>query len=445
MIAFNFETVFTSGGKLARSILGDRRGGTAVMVAISMTGLLGLAGLATEGADWYKTKRAMQAAADGAAFSAVVGQSAGGSITTEAQAVAAKYRFVNGSEGVTVTVNQPPKSGSHTSNATAVEVIVAQPQTLAISALFLSTAPTVTARAVAITSGSGGNCIQSLDKASGVGIDLLGSASIDASGCSVYDNATGSGSMLVSTGASISADTVTASGTIANLGTVRPTKAPNAVSNAAAAADPYANVSMPTPSGSGCTNNGYVAPAQSNPLLPSPTQLSPGTYCNGMDFPSGSMVNLRTGTYFIEGGSFHAESGATVTSDSGGVTIVLTSSPSASNYASLKIDAGSSFQISAPTTGSTKGIAIFGDRNTPAGQEADLGGSVAGDGGGTVIVNGAVYLPTQQLYYGGTATNSSFCLAVVAYDIRLNPSSVLRTTCSSSQLPTGGPIAKLVE
>src|SRR5262249_14156435 len=158
----------------------------------------------------------MQAAADGAAFSAVVGQSAGGSITTEAQAVAAKYHFVNGSSGVTVTVNQPPKSGSHTSNATAVEVIVAQPQTLAISAPFLSTAPTVTARAVAITSGSGGNCILSLDKASGVGIDLLGSASIDASGCSDFDNATGSGSMLVSTAASITADTVTASGTIAN-------------------------------------------------------------------------------------------------------------------------------------------------------------------------------------------------------------------------------------
>ena len=445
MIVSTADSALRSGRNLARLLRRDRRGGTAVLVAISMTGILGLAGLATEGADWYKTKRAMQAAADAAAFSAVVGQSAGGSITTEARAVAAKYHFMNGGDGVTVTVNQPPKSGTHTSDSTAVEVIVAQPQTLAISGLFLSTAPTIAARAVAITSGSGGNCILSLDRASGVGIDLLGSASIDASGCSVYDDAAGSGSMLVSTAASITADTVTTSGTIANLGTVRPTKAPAAVSNAAAAADPYANVAMPTPLGSGCTNNGYVAPAQSNPLLPSPTQLSPGTYCNGMDFPSGSMVNLRAGTYFVEGGNFHVENGATISSDSGGVTIVLTSSPGGTNYATLKVDAGSSLQISAPMTGNTKGIAIFGDRSTPAGQEADLGGSVAGDGGATIVISGAVYLPTQQLYYGGTTTNSSFCLTVVAYDIRLNPSSVLRTTCSAGQLPTSGPIAKLVE
>jgi len=434
-----------AGGDFTLSILRDRRGGTAVLLAVSMTGILGLAGLATEGADWYKTKRAMQAAADAAAFSAVVGQSAGGSITTEARSVTARYNFVNGAGGVTVTVNQPPKSGSYTTSTSGVEVIVSQPQSLAIAGLFLQSAPTITARAVAITSGTGGNCIQSLDKSSGIGIDLLGSASINASGCSVYDNATSAGSMLVSTAASVTADTITASGTIANLGTVKPTKAPNAVSNALAAADAYANVTMPTRQTSGCSFNGYMASPQSNPLLPVPTQLSPGTYCNGMDFPSGSMVNLKAGTYYIEGGSFHVENGATVSSDSAGVTIVLTSSPGAANYASLKVDAGSSLQINAPTTGGTKGIAIFGDRNTPAGQEADLGGSIMGDGGATVIINGAVYLPTQQLYYGGTSSNTNVCTALVAYDIRLNPSSVLRTTCNSSQIPTSGPVAKLVE
>jgi len=434
-----------AGRDLALSLLRDQRGGTAVVLAVSMTGILGLAGLATEGADWYKTKRAMQAAADAAAYSAVVGQSAGGGITTEARSVAAKYNFVNGTGGVTVTVNQPPKSGSYTTNATGVEVIVSQPQSLAIAGLFLKSAPTIAARAVAITSGTGGNCIQSLDKSSGIGIDLLGSASINASGCSVYDNATGAGSLLVSTAASVTADTISTSGTIANLGTAKPTKAPNPVSNALAAADAYANVAMPTPSSSGCSFNGYTAPPQSNPLLPVPAQLSPGTYCNGMDFPSGSMVNLKAGTYYVEGGSFHVENGATVSSDSAGVTIVLTNTPGAANYASLKVDAGSSLQIDAPTTGSAKGVAIFGDRNAPAGQEADLGGSAAGDGGATVIINGAVYLPTQQLYYGGASSNANTCTALVAYDIRFNPSSVLRTTCTASQIPTTGPIAKLVE
>jgi len=439
-------TAALEGGRdFAHSLFRDRRGATAIVLAISMTGILGLAGLATEAAGWYKTKRAMQAAADASAFSAVVGQNSGGSITTEARSVAAKYKFVNGTGGVTVTVNQPPKSGSYTTSASAVEVIVAQPQSLAFASLFLASSPTVTARAVATSSGSGGSCIQSLDKSNGIGIDLLGSASINASGCSVHDNATGSGSMLVSTAASITADTISTGGTIANLGTVTPTKAASAVSNASAATDAYAGVAMPTPSAGGCSFNGYVAPTQSNPLFPMATQLSPGTYCSGMDFPNGSMVNLQAGTYFVEAGSFHVENGATVTSDSAGVTIVLTNSSGGPSYASLNVDAGASLQISAPTTGSTKGIAIFGDRGTPTGQEADLGGSVAGDSGGTVLVSGAVYLPTQQLYYGGTSTNSSTCMAIVAYDIRLNPSSVLRTTCSSSQLPTSSPVAKLVE
>ena len=62
-----------------------------------------------------------------------------------------------------------------------------------------------------------------------------------------------------------------------------------------------------------------------------------------------------------------------------------------------------------------------------------------------MLISGAVYLPTQQLYYGATSSNSNTCTAIVAYDIRLNPSSVLRTTCTSAQIPEGGPIAKLVE
>lgn len=427
------------------SLVRDRRGATAVLLAVSMTGILGFAGLATEVGTWYKTRRSLQAAADSAAFSAVVGQRFGGSITTEARTVAAKYKLVNGTNGVTVTVNQPPKSGAFVTNSTAVEVIVSQPQSLSFASLFLKKAPTITARAVAATTGAGGNCIQSLDKSSANGIYLLSFATINASGCSVHDNATGSGSMLVTSAASITADTISAGGSIANLGTIKPTKAPSAVANAAPAADAYANVAMPTPASPGCTFNGYAAQPQSNPMLPIPTQLSPGTYCGGMDFPSGSMVNLRAGIYYVEGGSFHVESGATVSSDAAGVTIVLTRTPGSSNYASLKVDAGSSLQIDAPSTGRTAGIAIFGDRSIPVGQEADLGGSIAGDGGATVIIGGAIYLPTQQLYYGATGANATKCTALVAYDIRMNPSSVLRTACTASQLPSTGPFAKLVE
>ena len=42
----------------------DRRGAAAIFLALALAGLVGLAGLGTEGARWYFTKRAMQGAAD---------------------------------------------------------------------------------------------------------------------------------------------------------------------------------------------------------------------------------------------------------------------------------------------------------------------------------------------------------------------------------------------
>src|ERR1044071_3927321 len=50
--------------------LRDRSGATAVAVALALTAVLGFAGLGTEAAGWYYTKRNMQSAADAAAATA---------------------------------------------------------------------------------------------------------------------------------------------------------------------------------------------------------------------------------------------------------------------------------------------------------------------------------------------------------------------------------------
>src|SRR4051794_22008069 len=62
---------------LAARLLRDRRGATAVMLAIALTGILGFAGLGTEVAAWYFTQRAMQGAADFAATSTAAQLAAG--------------------------------------------------------------------------------------------------------------------------------------------------------------------------------------------------------------------------------------------------------------------------------------------------------------------------------------------------------------------------------
>ena len=98
--------------------------------------MLGMAGLAIDiGFALYK-QRQMQSAADAAAFSAAIAKSAGypAAFSTEAYAVAGQVGFVNGSNLVTVTVNNPPvsppASAADAANASAVQVIIQQPQTL---------------------------------------------------------------------------------------------------------------------------------------------------------------------------------------------------------------------------------------------------------------------------------------------------------------------------
>lgn len=137
-------------GKLLRRLGGERGGAVAVMFALSATTLIGFAGLGAEVALWYIEKRSAQGAADTAAYSALIAYHAGetaGFIAT-AKAVAAQYGFVDAQGGVSVTVNQPPQSGVHSSDPAAIEVIIAVPQTPLFSRLF-NAAPGVAARAVA--------------------------------------------------------------------------------------------------------------------------------------------------------------------------------------------------------------------------------------------------------------------------------------------------------
>src|SRR5437764_14852747 len=94
-------------------LLRNRSGATAVAIALALTAVLGFAGLGTEAASWYYTKRNMQSAADAAAATAganlAISLQRGGTVSssqfaTDAQSIAAKYGFVDGSDSVTVSV-----------------------------------------------------------------------------------------------------------------------------------------------------------------------------------------------------------------------------------------------------------------------------------------------------------------------------------------------------
>src|SRR5450759_4288310 len=125
----------------------DQSGSYVIIFALVMPVLVGVAGLGAEYGLWVYKHHAMLSAADSGSMSAAT---AGSNFAIEAGAVTASYGFVNGANDTTVTVNQPPQSGNHTTTAGAVEVIVQQLQPRLLSALFGSTPITITARAVAV-------------------------------------------------------------------------------------------------------------------------------------------------------------------------------------------------------------------------------------------------------------------------------------------------------
>src|SRR5262245_10200446 len=146
-----------------------RRGAVAVLLALLLTGLLGVLAIALEGGLMADNRRRAQAAADAAALAAATmlfenypaieasnfqNYDPNGSLNAAALASAATNGFSNDGTNSTVTVNIPPKSGPFTSKPSPdkfcyAEVIVTCNQPRYFSKLWGSTPTTITTRAVA--------------------------------------------------------------------------------------------------------------------------------------------------------------------------------------------------------------------------------------------------------------------------------------------------------
>ncbi len=388
---------------LSRTPKSGRRGSVAIQIGILMTVLIGMAGLGTEIPYLMFKQRQMQTAADSAALSAGVALAQGyPDVDTEAKEVAAALGFVKGTANVTITANSPPLSGSYTSNPSAVEVIVSQPQTLKLAGLLGVSQYNVTARAVAVVPGA--YCILVTDPngvsrwdGSAVGIGLWGGVTVTMTGCGIAVNSSGWGALTLESGGTLNAPLVSLVGTIKNVwSTVNVTSLKQ---NQAAVADPYANV--PMPSSAGCDYNGFWASG-------SQLTISPGRYCDGLAIAGGYAWTMQPGIYYIKSGQFNVAGGASVTGT--GVIIVLTAKDGTSNYATLSVTNGNNMTLSAPTTGQTAGILFFGDRNAPSSNTNFMSGFT--------LVNwtGAIYLPTQTLQYGGGGAITG-CQQLIAWHI----------------------------
>ncbi len=394
----------------------SRRGSVAIVIGITLPVMLGMIGLGTEVTFLIYQRRQMQTAADAAALGAATALTKGyPAYATEANATAAALGFVNGASNVTVTVNKPPRSGSYTTSASAIEVLISQPQTMTIASYFTSASFTVSARAVALQGTSGTFCVLSTDTSAATAVSISNGANVLMNSCSLGVNATGSAALSVTGAASLKALSVSVSGqvSITNGGAIT---APGGISlNQPAVTDPYASVAMPV--SAGCLYSGLQIGWAATTQV-----LSPGTYCNGLSIGNGAIVSFSPGIYYIKSGSLSIGGGTTVTGT--GVTIVLTNNTS--SYATVTISNGAVVSFTAPTSGATAGIVFFGDRNAPGSNTNSF------IGGTSNSYTGALYFPSQTVSFSNGATTSSPCTQLIAWHIQLSGGTSFNSTCAGT-------------
>lgn len=405
--------------QLARSIHQSARPGQiVVLTGLSIVFFLALAGLAIDVGGLWNTRRQMQTAADAAAIAAANDLAVQDSVdvTTDAKNASAKNGYTDGgttsfsASPVTVTVQNPPTSGSFKSNANAVTVTVTQSQpTQFLQLAGFSTIP-VSVSATSLTT-SGGACIYSLDPSGSAAFTIGGTASLT-SACGTYVDSSSPTAAIASGGGTLTAPVLGVVGgtTINGGGTVPIT------TNIPAFGDPLGYLGVPWTGSSGCDHT--------NLMINSATPLSPGVYCGGITIQPSGNATLSPGLYVINGGGLTIH--GTMTGN--GVTFYLTGTNSGSlKYGGVTIDSTAQVNLQAPnicgaghaaTGGSINGVLMFQDRSI-------IGTSSNGstiNGSATSTIQGALYFPTTSLTYAGNSGASGYTY-LVSYDLTVTGNS----------------------
>lgn len=407
-----------------------RRGAVAIQVAIMLVAIIGFISLGSEVVLLILTARQMQAAADAAALAAATARSAGypADYTQEARALARAAGFVdNAPDGTTVAVRSPPAQGNYAGSADAIEVAIAQPRSLPLASVVHAGQFVVGARAVARVIGYG-PCMLVLDGASDAAFSMTGSSNASFVDCGLTVDSSSASAVSLVGGGTLSATTVRIVGGDSLKGGSSIDATDGIVTGATATPDPYADRTIPAPSG--CSYNSFSMSGGSR-------TISQGTFCNGLSLTGAAQLTLQPGIYIIDGGSFSLAGGNSISGT--GVTIVLTSS-TGSGYATASVAGGSTINLTAPTSGATAGMLFFQDPRAPH------SGSNSLSGGAGQSLTGAVYFPSQPLTYSGGNSLTSQCTQIVAWQVRLTGNAAVTVNCAGTGvLPIGGGSVKLVE
>ncbi len=389
--------------KWSTFLLSETKGNIAIATALTLPLLAAGAGFGVETAFWYHKDLELQQAADKSAYTAALEKRAG-SNSSKILDTATYIATENGYQPGTLAVHYPPSAGAYAGDTKAIEVELSIELPRYFTSFFFDDMVTERVRAVAIMQTAGQRLRPWPQHNFAARRALFRKFDLNLVGCTVMSNSMASDAVQVQGSAKLTTDCIIAVGNVDLTAGATMTECPGAITNAPPAADPFADVPVPT-SGTTYTSTGGAV-------------LQPGHYTNGMTL-SGTKT-LSPGVYIVSGGNFKINANANISGS--GVTIYFTAGTSVS------INGTATVNLSAPTSGTYSGMLFFGDRS--ATDDVTLNGTADSK------LTGAVYFANQNINYLGNFSGNGGCTQVVGKTVEWSGNATINQDCTAYGMKT---------
>jgi Flp pilus assembly protein TadG len=395
--------------KRLRRLFQNERGNVLVIGAATMPLLIGAAAFAIDTIQIAVWKRQIQRAADSAAIAGAYAVAAGTDTHDSVHHDLDNNRFPTMSEAETIT--EGPAYGY----TKTVRVQITATPSLPFMKVFGVSGTAVRGDATAALVNDGTFCLVSLYDGTSAGIDLGGNADVQL-GCGMKTNSVSSSAVTITGSASLKATPIAAVGGIpssskyASGTTLQPFSAPQA--------DPLGWVGNPDPYMTNCSSQ-TLTPSNAAALAASNTVTVAGAkyLCvASLDINPNTTVSLSDTVLIVNGGNANLQGNLSLANG----TLIM-SGPNGS-AGDIQTNAQADINITAPSSGPYKGVAMYRDRRAST-------ITLKVNGGSNSTIQGALYFPTSDLWYNGNAGMNTQCVQIVGRIITFKGGMTIQNNC----------------
>jgi hypothetical protein len=395
-----------------RKNLKQRSGTVAVMSAICLIVLMGVAAFAIDAGLLQQQRRAAQAAADAAALAAADdlfanyptynGLDTPGTAQTKALAAANANGFNNDGVNSVVTVNIPPATGMHAGQAGFAEVVINYYQSRGFSGIWGKDKLNVSARAVAIGQWTPfRDGILVLDPTLPAALSNGGNGAMQVVNADVIVDSNAPNAAVATGSGTLTAPNFYITGVPGTSTSGSGTFNGNIYDNQVPTPDPLAYITPPDPS--------TLTIQSTNPTNYSGNRtvnIQPGVYQGGIHVSGQVTLNMAPGLYYMDNGGFSFTGQGNLNAN--GVT-VYTSPKTTSDV--VNVNGLGQVNWSPMTTGPYAGIALWQARSST--------NNIYLTGNGTSAIYGTFYAQHGTLVTQGNGAQDVLGSQYISYDVKL--------------------------